>query len=234
MLGYIMGAPRRKDLIRSRRRVKDEEEEEEDSVAVAVEEDSLSEGSAISDADDDADGEGSDGDDTSSPVPETSKVDPVANGHQEKPEETVPEQEPSQSETPLAGGIGDTEAMLNGLRVSGTEDEGVAFEDIGNQEGVPLPEDVTQGQSESITAESLGEKRRREHEEYKQKRDADPAFVPNRGGFFMHDHRSAAPSQNGFRSFGRGRGRGRGAFKGPFSPSRYVEKPSCKWLLLMI
>ena len=51
------------------------------------------------------------------------------------------------------------------------------------------------------------ERRRREHEEYKKKRDADPAFVPNRGAFFMHDHRHAGPAANGFRPFGRGRGR---------------------------
>ena len=222
MLGYIMGVPRRKDLIRSRRRVKDEEEEEEDSGAVAVEEDSLSEGSAISDADDDADGEGSDGDDTSSPIPDTSKEGPVANGHREKPEDTGPQPDTNPNKIPLATDLGDTDAMLNGLKISGTEDEGVAFEDLGNQAGVQVPEDVVQGSSEFITGESLGEKRRREHEEYKKKRDADPAFVPNRGGFFMHDHRSAAPGQNGFRPFGRGRGRGRGAVKGPFSPSRYV------------
>jgi hypothetical protein len=47
--------------------------------------------------------------------------------------------------------------------------------------------------------------------------------VPNRGSFFMHDHRHAGPAANGFRPYGRGRGRGgRGGFGGLYSPMRYL------------
>lgn len=222
-LGCIMGAPRRKTLIKSRRRVEDDGEEEEGSVAAGVEEDSLSEGSAISDADDDADGEGSDGDDNSSPIRDAQKTGLMSNGHQEKPEDAM-QMGVNPSKSSVAVEMDDTEAMMNGLKVSGVEDEGVAFEDIGRQSEEQPPDDVAQGRAEPTNSDNLGDRRRREHEEYKKKRDADPAFVPNRGGFFMHDHRSAAPGQNGFRPFGRGRGRGRGAVRGTFTPSRYANK----------
>jgi hypothetical protein len=74
----------------------------------------------------------------------------------------------------------------------------------------------------SSRTETLAERRRREHEEYKKKRDSDPAFIPNRGAFFMHDHRHA-PGPNGFRPAGRGRGRGGAPIGGPFSPAKYVQ-----------
>lgn len=73
----------------------------------------------------------------------------------------------------------------------------------------------TAKRSEPTRAEVSRERRRQTQEEYRQKRDADPTFVPNRGGFFMHDHRHPGPAANGFRPFGRGRGRGRPANGGP-------------------
>lgn len=219
-----MGAPRQKNLIKSRRRVEDDGEEEEGSVAAGVEEDSLSEGSAISDADDDADAEGSDGSDSSSPQADLKKV-AVANGHRDRLSNPAPQSRLAPSKSPLATTRTDTEAMLNGLRVSGEmEDEGTNFEDlVQQQEGEPQQGSTHPEQAEAFTSDSVGERRRREHEEYKKKRDADPAFVPNRGVFFMHDHRSAAPGQNGFRPFGRGRGKGRGPMGGPYPPFRYAQ-----------
>ena len=72
--------------------------------------------------------------------------------------------------------------------------------------------------------ENFADRRRREHEEYKKKRDADPAFIPTRGSFFMHDQRSAS-GQNGFRQYGpRGGARGvraTGPIGGPYSPAKY-------------
>lgn len=59
------------------------------------------------------------------------------------------------------------------------------------------------------------ERRKREHEEYKKKRDSDPTFIPNRGAFFMHDHRHSGNGPNGSKPFGRGRG-GRGGIGGGF------------------
>ena len=215
-----MGAPRRKNLIKSRRRVEDDGEEEEGSVIADVEEDSLSEASAISDADDYADGEGSDGDETSSPAREPSKIGATMNGHQHKPGDSEPQPLAASTGFPLTTKMDDTEAMMNGLRVSELPEEGVAFENMGQQLETQVAGDVAQGQTESNAVDDMADKRRRDHDEYRKKRDADPAFVPNRGGFFMHDHRSAAPGQNGFRPFGRGRGRSRGAFGGPLQPSR--------------
>lgn len=213
-----MGAPRQKNLIKSRRRVEDDGEEEEGSVAAGVE-DSLSEGSAISDADDDADAEGSDGSDMSPPRADF-KADAVANGHRERPSNAALQS----SKSPLATTMNDTEAMMNGLKVSSAvEDEGTNFEDLSKEpEGESKQGTAHEGPAEALTSDSVGERRRREHEEYKKKRDADPAFVPNRGMFFMHDHRSAAPGHNGFRPFGRGRGRGRGPMGSPYPSFRYV------------
>jgi len=221
-----MGAPRRqKDFIKSRRRVEDDGEEE-GSVAAGAEEDSLSEGSVISDADDDADAEGSDGDDSGSPIPGSSTTQPVANGHSDKSSHPAPRPTATQGKPSLTATTGDTETMMNGLKVSEeVDDKGVEFEDLGKQPEVLQPQDVApqhvapQDPSGVPVTENIPERRRREHEEYKKKRDADPAFVPNRGGFFMHDHRSAAPGQDGFMSFGRGRGRGIGR---PFPSSRYA------------
>lgn len=219
-----MGAPRRrKDLIKSRRRVEDDGEEE-GSVAAGVEEDSLSEGSGMSDAEDDADAEGSDGSDIGSLAPQNSSSATVANGHREKPTNSEMQLATGSSKPALMATIGDTEAMMNGLKVKDDiEEEGIDFEDLGTQPEQASQEVLPPDPAEAMTPDNIGERRRREHEEYKKKRDADPAFVPNRGGFFMHDHRSAAPGQNGFRPFGRGRGRGRGATV-PFPPSGYVPK----------
>ena len=219
-----MGAPRRrKELIKSRRRVEDDGEEE-GSVAAGVEEDSLSEVSGISDEEDDADAEGSDGSDIGSLAPPNSNPATVANGHREKSTNSELQLATDSSKPALMATIGDTEAMMNGLKVKDDiQEEGIDFEDLGTQPEQVSQEVIPQESAEAMTPDSIGERRRREHEEYKKKRDADPAFVPNRGGFFMHDHRSAAPGQNGFRPFGRGRGRGRSAMV-PFPPSGYVPK----------
>ena len=212
-----MVAPRRKDLLRSRRRIEDEGEEEEGSVAAGPEEDSLSEGSVISDADDDADAEGSDG---SELLPaETRDAKPKITGSVRSPasQKSKPGIHRPPIKPALSKVMADTELMMNGLQLSGEVDDGeeVNFEDIGqNFESQPQRGSPSRNPLADPVV-SIGERRRIEHEEYKKKRDADPAFVPNRGGFFMHDHRSASQSQNGFRPFGRGRGRGRGDTTGP-------------------
>lgn len=202
-----MGAPRRKNIIPSRRRVEDEDEEEEGSLAVGAEDDSLSEGSAISDADDDADAEGSEASDMGSIDRRHIKSKTVANGQSEGPR--TPSGQPTVSKKKiLSSTMHDAEVVMNGLNSSADMGERVEGE-------TETPEDTlekspAQDAIETATSETPAEKRRREHEEYKKKRDADPAFVPNRGGFFMHDHRSAAPGQNGFRPFGKNKGKGRG------------------------
>lgn len=225
-----MAGLRRKNPIASRRRVEDECEEDGGPGAAELEDDSLSEESAVSDDDDVADGSDiSHADVTSVLSPHQGNGDlkdarehangtvkPTATGSKLHRHHKIP------------NGLSDTEMMMNGLMVPGENGavEEVHFEDLQDEL------DTTTVVEPSSTAKSTAqldlpqdtplERRRREHEEYKKKRDADPAFVPNRGAFFMHDHRHAGPAANGFRPFGRGRGRGRPGIGGPFAPSQYV------------
>lgn len=192
-------------------------------MAIVLEDDSLSEGSALSDADDDADAEGSEATDVDASERQDSKTKVAANGHKE-----VARQSTKTIKKPLFVAAPDTEAMMNGLQISDNtgEGEGVSFDDMTAQPSQPLSQSLgTTGDALSTAIDSPGERRRREHDEYKKKRDADPAFVPNRGGFFMHDHRSNAPGQNGFRPMIKGRGRGRGGFESSFAPVTYVFQP---------
>ena len=217
-----MVATRRKNLMSSRRRVEDDGEEEEGSVAIGIEDDSMSEASAISDADDDADAEGSEATDVDTPGSKIAAQISTMNGHVEVARDTSG-QSAMLPKKPTTAAMTDTDAMMNGLKISGDLDvaEEIHFDTMANQPlPTPAPNLPVPNQEATTMSDTLAEKRRREHEEYRKKRDADPAFVPNRGGFFMHDHRSTAPGQNGFRPFGRGRGRGRGTVGGPFSQAR--------------
>jgi hypothetical protein len=83
-----------------------------------------------------------------------------------------------------------------------------------NAAGAPI---VSSESGPARRGETVADRRRREHDDYRKKRDTDPTFIPNRGNFFMHDARTT--DQRGFGSYGRGRGRGRGI---PQAPSRYV------------
>ncbi|KAL9105877.1 MAG: hypothetical protein Q9187_008646, partial [Circinaria calcarea] len=223
-----MGAPRRKDIITSRRRV-DDDGEEEGSVAAGIEDDSLSEGSVISDADDDADAEGSDVSETGTPRRRPAKARSDPSNYTEEVNGKLEESVISVKKQPLTATMTDTEAMMNGLKISDDVDdvEAIHFDDMG-QDSAKVPSQDAPASKESATTrtETLVERRRKEHEEYRKKRDADPAFVPNRGGFFMHDHRSATPGQNGFRPSIRGRGRGRGGNGGPFSSATQAPQPA--------
>ncbi|KAI4255259.1 MAG: hypothetical protein LQ352_002667 [Teloschistes flavicans] len=224
-----MLAPRSKRLAASRRRVDDEGEDEEGSVVAGAEDDSMSETSAISDADEDADAEGSDASDMELSQPSDRPSKATINGQARSTPASrlvvtkAPPEKPS-----FAVITDDTAAMMNGLDITGNADdaEEIHFDDLAqktrDQAAEPAPAPVPAGITPALNP---ADKRRQEHEEYKKRRDADPAFVPNRGGFFMHDHRSAAPGQNGFRPFGRGRGRGRGAFGGVPSSTTYSLIP---------
>ena len=217
-----MGAPRRKNIIASRRRVDDEGEEEEDSLAAGLD-DSLSEGSAISDVDDDADAEGSEASDEESIDRRHIKSKNSVNGNSGGSIDAVHQSIGPSKKQLLSTRMHDTEAMMNGLHISEGVEEGeeIHFDEIEKEPARETSQNASTHDPAGFTSlDNLGEKRRREHEEYKKKRDEDPAFVPNRGGFFMHDHRSAAPGQNGYRLYGRGRGRGRGAMGGSSPATR--------------
>lgn len=231
-----MAAHRRRDIVKSRRRVEADEGEEGGSETGPVEDDSLSEATAPSDLEDeDADAYGSDiseHDDGEAKAsrPKDGPVNGSAaaatataevNGQSAKP--TVADSQQTTSTPEL--GRGDTDAMLNGLKVPARQDdaEEMDFENMKESAAGTGVESIAVEPEKPSTAprpDLTQERRRPTSEQYRQKRDADPTFVPNRGGFFMHDHRHPGPSANGFRPLGRGRGRDRGVEGGPFPGTR--------------
>ncbi|KAK8014199.1 hypothetical protein PG990_007495 [Apiospora arundinis] len=225
-----MAGPRRRKMIGHRRRVEDEGEDELD-----LDDDSLTDGSLASDDDDHAnDSDTSNVDEASPTSPATKKSAGEANGQSSvqgngtakvgvAPSAPVPGPgtDKSPKSTSLANG-------MSGLSIS---DQPVVQEsgqgDDTNNSASPSKSGAPIVVSSAIMDQPQDgqptERRRREHDEYRRRRDEDPSFVPNRGAFFMHDHRHAGPSANGFRPFGRGgRGRGRGGgIGGPFAPFQH-------------
>ncbi|KAL9019923.1 MAG: hypothetical protein Q9185_002865 [Variospora sp. 1 TL-2023] len=224
-----MVAPRSKRLVASRRRADEEAEDEEGSTVAGVDDDSMSDASAISDADEDADAEGSEISDTEIHQVVNTTAIPAVNG---RTTTATKESQPPNANSKMssfAPMAKDTVAMMNGIKLADNDEEAVEihFDDLGTNQAQALDPAPATTSAVVPPTSNLAEKRRQEHEEYRKKRDADPAFVPNRGGFFMHDHRSMAPGQNGFRPFGRGRGRGRGVFGGPLpSASQPTHSPT--------
>lgn len=212
-----MAPHKRRNLVATRRRIEDEGEEEEGSLAGEVDDDSLSEGSVSSNPDEDADGEGSVSEDDETTSPELpAKLNGHTNGHPL----IISSSQPQKSVIEEKGNFGtmakDTDVMLNGLKVE--DPESMATIEF-NQTTSDMDQATLDAKAPSPAAdlsrtESIAERRKRDHEEYKKKRDTDPAFVPNRGGFFMHDSRSSDAGTNGFRPPIRGKGRARGSFLG--------------------
>ena len=198
-------------------------------------EDSQSEGSVLSDLDEDADADAD-----ASDVTDTDTAD--LNGAQKRsmdtgaktrlhPQKKRRNERTKGAEVASVSGApvtfqtsADTEVMMGGLRIAGgSGQEGVVdFEELGEDDPMVKPATIPseEQQAPQSKTETPMDRRRREHEDYKKKRESDPTFIPNRGNFFMHDPR--APDQRGFTSYGRGRGRGRGFIGGPFAPSGYV------------
>jgi hypothetical protein len=235
-----MVAHRRKAIIKSRRRLEDDEADELASETAQLEDDSLSEATALSDMDDeDADADGSDiseqedADTKEAGVKDTAAAADAAaaNGHATAPngkETSNTGSAVTQREEATSFVRADTEMMRSGGKLPpGAEDvEEVAFEDL-VEDGVelqqePTAEPVADGKRPG-KSEVARERRRRNQDEYRRKRDSDPTFVPNRGGFFMHDHRHAGPAANGFRPFSKGRGRGRGVNGKSLTSAEYVD-----------
>ncbi|KAH9864303.1 hypothetical protein J1614_010237 [Plenodomus biglobosus] len=214
-----MAAVRKRTGNIARRRRTDDEDESR-SIATLADDDSLSDASVLSDVDEDADADADNSD--------LSEVDsaPSLTHHHDKPKRTANgarEPNPRPPSPPIARSDAafpapkDTVIMAKGLDMADEAADATAL-DFETGEAAEEQPAAAVGAAPSSRTETLGERRRREHDEYKKKRDADPAFIPNRGAFFMHDHRHA-PGQNGFRQLG-GRGRGRGApIGGPYSPA---------------
>ncbi|KAI8630005.1 hypothetical protein F5Y19DRAFT_464288 [Xylariaceae sp. FL1651] len=224
---------RRRKLIGHRRRVEDEGEDEGGPDQLDIDDDSLSDGSLASDDIDAADdSDTSNVEDTSPTAPPVKKMagrTASTNGNKKarsKPSggSATPKHSKSNNDS-----VSDTEFMLNGLNISDktVSVQEVDFEDATKSTSkasapIVVSSDAVLSPGLDGSQGPLGDRRRREHEEYRRKRDEDPSFVPNRGAFFMHDHRHAGPSANGFRPFGRAsRGRGRG-IGSPFTPINHI------------
>lgn len=224
-----------KSFMSRRRRVGEEGEDEEGSVIL---DDSQSEVSVLSD-DEDASSFGNNNGDEASEVAETAEGTsaPASNGAKAAKKARKPRKKgkkgketgatESSVSQPAFKPMADTEAMMNGLHIdNGTQaQDTVDFESM-DRDGAPAPAveaPAPAPQARAGNVETPVQKQRREHEEYRRKRDADPAFIPNRGNFFMHDTRSQhhGHSQPPMRGAWQGRGRGRGGpvVGGPFSPA---------------
>ncbi|KAI1129096.1 hypothetical protein F5Y10DRAFT_162502 [Nemania abortiva] len=226
-----MAAPiRRRKMVGHRRRIEDEGEDEGGLDHLDIDDDSVSDGSLASD-----DVDAADDSDTSNLEDASPTAPPVkrkitgrtasTNGTRKTASKPTPGSAVQKHSKCSDDVVSDTEFMMNGLSISDKNApvQEAEFKDVPKSPAkAPAPIVVS---SNSVLAPARdgppGDRRRIEHEEYKRKRDEDPAFVPNRGSFFMHDHRHAGPSANGFRPFGRAsRGRGRG-FGGPFAPANF-------------
>ncbi|KAF1969528.1 hypothetical protein BU23DRAFT_476742 [Bimuria novae-zelandiae CBS 107.79] len=213
----MAGIRKRQPGLARRRRLDDEENR---SVATEGAEDSQSDISVPSDVDEDADADNSDLSEVDSSASLTEgKAKRKANGSRdakrraEVTSRRVPSPPIARSDANFTA-TKDTEIMLNGLTIADRrgDDEMMDFK-TGQAVGAPAPAVAAPDRSETFA-----ERKRREHEEYKKKRDSDPAFIPNRGAFFMHDQRSAH-AQNGFRQFGGRGGMRGGGIGGPFAPA---------------
>ncbi|KAJ5119607.1 hypothetical protein N7448_010276 [Penicillium atrosanguineum] len=195
-------APRRRHIGASRRKRREDEGEDEGSLAGDVEDDSLSEGSADSRQDEDADGEGSESDHDTATTAEPGKV----NGGQVNGRKRgQPRRNSTSPRKPgLKTTVSDTEAMMKGLKISGQPGEDVHFDEM--EEGRELQTGRTPSAPPTEPKrETLAAKKRREHEKYVKERGQNPAFVPTRGSFFLHDKRTNEGG-NG-RTFNKGKSR---------------------------
>lgn len=217
-------APHRRSRFASRRRVEDEGEED-GSVYGEIEDDSLSEDSASSHPGDEVD----EGDGEASEVAEQD-IPEATNGHGQSrsPKETRGKQSASgrKRSSPkknlFESKASDTEAMMNGLTLmeEGEKMEAIDFEDMKGDADAAATSSRQGSNNKGGKRETLAERKRREHEEYTKEREENPAFVPTRGNFFLHDKRTDTP-QNGHRNSNRVKSKPNGLIVDSNAP-RYV------------
>lgn len=226
-----MAAGKARKTLAGRRRRVDEEGEEDDGPAMV--ENSQSEGSVLSDLEDDdqsslgagtVDGGVHNEDRQSEAGGNGEKVAGNArrgkrhSGRKKQAESAAGSSAPAQSSVGAFKVTEDTQAMMSGLRIGDqTDGEAVDFESVSRRGSVAAPPSSKAANGHS---EATGHRQRQDHEDYRRKRDADPAFIPNRGNFFMHDTRSnhgpgSLPGRGAWG--GRGRGRGGGNVGSAFS-----------------
>ncbi|RKF54299.1 hypothetical protein OnM2_098017 [Erysiphe neolycopersici] len=209
-----MAYRKRKDLASIRRRVEDDGDKEGGPDVRILDDDSSSEDSIQEDnINDPEDNESQNSGYVSSSVPQPGEILSRKRLEQRKLDETrTSNNQDISNSRAVSESNGDLHMMLNGLSLP--EDvkvvDGVHFDELGKDDrNYHSSTTVRSNPRENHLFEKLQDKRKREHEEYKKKRLEDPAFVPNRGSFFMHDHRHSGPTINGCRSFARVRGRGK-------------------------
>ncbi|KAK4670512.1 uncharacterized protein QC763_212400 [Podospora pseudopauciseta] len=231
---------RRKKTIGQRRRIEDDGDEEA-GPGLDLDDDSLTDPS--SDEHDPADDSDTSNVDEVSPRLLSARK-ALGNGsakrvYRHKPDVVVSKDSATKKPEPVIAGA---DVMLEGLTLVDKENraEELEFDDIKTDTKPATAPSVKDSapvivSSTSIPGQqprtSLQDQKRREHDEYRKKRDEDPTFVPNRGNFFLHDHRHAGPAANGFRPYSRqplrGRGGGRaGAFGREFIPMNPFQNPS--------
>lgn len=229
-----------KSLVSRRRRGDEEGEDDEGPVMV---EDSQSEGSGLSDLEDDdeadassmaqssAVGGGADpaqGEVTKAAAKKKTRKRP---GKKQSKEPTLSVDSAQQQSQPAFKPAPDTEAMLNGLPMGDQAVQQVVDFESAGRDAHGNPALVTSAPvivSTDRKTDSPANRQRKEHEEYRRKRDADPFFVPNRGNFFMHDTRANYGQGNlPIRGAWTGRGRGRGGggnVAGSFAPGNHMAQ----------
>ncbi|KAJ5930714.1 hypothetical protein N7466_006207 [Penicillium verhagenii] len=194
-------APQRRHIGASRRQRRDDDGEDEGSLAGDLEDDSLSEGSVRShQEDEDADVEGSETEDETAAGLGTDKLNGrKTNGREPRRSSTSP------TKPGLKTTVSDTEAMLNGLKVSDDSEE-IQFHQVNQGRELQTGRTPSAPPTEP-KRETLATRKRREHEKYVKERDQNPAFVPTRGSFFLHDKRTSELGSNNHRSSNKGKSR---------------------------
>ena len=177
------------------------------------EDESLSEGSAVTNGDDEAEFEGSEssGDERDPARTTAASAAQTATQQRQQKSPLASVKELPKPDHDAFKPSADTQAMLHGVgQAQQTQEaEQLQFDDLPASTNV----DVVQAEIVPPKAprnETPAQRARREHQEYLRQRDANPAFVPNRGGFYFHDDRNSTLTAPNDRPFGRGRGRGHG------------------------
>lgn len=224
-----------KALVGRRRRLDEEGEDDEGPVMV---DDSQSEGSVLTEMDegDDEEDAGSLGDEQAVSGANGSAADAASEGptngtrptkKSRKPKSKAGKKEAGEQTDEATDQAGlfqvtaDTEAMMKGMSLSDAGGGAIQFGEM--DEPVQIPSRAQAG-----AANRPLDRQKREHQEYRQKRSADPAFIPSRGNFFMHDTRGTPNGQGPAPNRGTPtRGRGRGALLGapPSAPPNPAQRP---------
>ncbi|KPI37302.1 uncharacterized protein AB675_1466 [Cyphellophora attinorum] len=209
-----------------RRRRTDDDFEDETSTVGDIDDDSSTDASGLSN---DVDGDGSDEEENNEgdAVPHTANaVKPTIN-----PSATSPIPEGTRS-APLFPTSNDTAAMMTTLTISEEQKNQpeLQYEDssTGNGHDQVASSSQTSVPPSGPAKQNPAQRARMEHQEYLKQRDSNPAFVPNRGGFFLHDDRASGTAPWS-RPFGRGRGRGNHGLASNGRNGHFAEALDQQW-----